>query len=45
MKDNGVKILGVETISPDIVYENDDYKTHAACAERPIARRPSGQRN
>ena len=37
MKDKGVKIFGVETISPDIVYENDDYKTHAACAERPIA--------
>jgi kynurenine formamidase len=36
MKEKGVKIFGVETISPDIVYENDDYKTHAACAEHRI---------
>ena len=33
MSEKGVKIFGVETISPDIVYENDDYKTHAKCAE------------
>lgn len=36
MKEHGAKIFGVETISPDIVYENDDYKTHAACAEHRI---------
>lgn len=36
MADNGVKIFGVETISPDLVYENDDYKTHRACAEHGI---------
>lgn len=36
MADHGVKIFGVETISPDLVYENDDYKTHRACAERGI---------
>lgn len=36
MAEKGVKIFGVETISPDIVYENDDYKTHAACAEHRI---------
>lgn len=36
MKEKGVKIFGVETISPDIVYENDDYKTHAACAKHRI---------
>ena len=33
MAEKGVKIFGVETISPDIVYANDDYKTHAKCAE------------
>ena len=36
MKEKGVKIFGVETSSPDIVYENDDYKTHAACAKHGI---------
>ena len=36
MKEKGVKIFGVETISPDIVYENDEYKTHRACAETKI---------
>ena len=36
MSEKGVKIFGVETISPDIVYENDEYKTHAACAKHKI---------
>ena len=34
MADRGVKIFGVETISPDLVYLTDDYPTHRACAER-----------
>jgi len=34
MADRGVKILGVETISPDLVYLTDEYPTHKACAER-----------
>jgi kynurenine formamidase len=33
MKDKGVKIFGVETISPDLVYLTDEYPTHRACAE------------
>lgn len=36
MADHGVKIFGVETISPDLVYEYDDYRTHRACAEHGI---------
>ena len=36
MADHGVKIFGVETISPDLVYEYDDYKTHKACADHRI---------
>jgi kynurenine formamidase len=36
MADQGVKIFGVETISPDLVYENDKYLTHAACARHGI---------
>ncbi len=36
MADHGVKIFGVETISPDLVYENGDYKTHKACADHRI---------
>jgi kynurenine formamidase len=36
MADRGVKIFGVETISPDLVYANDEYKTHRACAEHGI---------
>jgi kynurenine formamidase len=31
-----VKIFGVETISPDLVYLTDEYPTHKACAERRI---------
>ena len=34
MADRGVKIFGVETISPDLVYLTDDYPTHRACGER-----------
>jgi len=34
MADRGVKIFGVETISPDLVYITDEYPTHKACAER-----------
>jgi kynurenine formamidase len=34
MADRGVKIFGVETISPDLVYQTDAYTTHRACAER-----------
>ena len=34
MADRGVKIFGVETISPDLVYMTDEYPTHRACAER-----------
>ena len=34
MADRGVKIFGVETISPDLVYLTDQYPTHRACAER-----------
>jgi kynurenine formamidase len=36
MADRGVKIFGVETISPDLVYLTDEYPTHKACAERAI---------
>jgi kynurenine formamidase len=36
MADRDVKIFGVETISPDLVYVTDDYPTHRACAERRI---------
>jgi kynurenine formamidase len=32
--DRRVKIFGVETISPDLVYLTDEYPTHRACAER-----------
>ncbi len=34
MADRGVKIFGVEAISPDLVYLTDRYPTHRACAER-----------
>jgi kynurenine formamidase len=34
MADRGVKIFGVETISPDLVYLTDEYPTHKACGER-----------
>ena len=34
LADRGVKIFGVETISPDLVYITDEYPTHKACAER-----------
>ena len=34
MADRNVKIFGVETISPDLVYLTDRYPTHRACAER-----------
>ena len=34
MADRGVKIFGVETISPDLVYLTDRYPTHRACGER-----------
>jgi len=33
MKDKGVKIFGVETISPDLVYQTGAYTNHRACAE------------
>lgn len=36
MADRGVKIFGVETISPDLVYLTDAYPAHRACAERGI---------
>ena len=36
MRDKGVKIFGVETISPDLVYLTDEYPTHRACAETGI---------
>ena len=36
MADRGVKIFGVETISPDLVYLTDEYPTHKACAERQL---------
>ena len=36
MADHGVKIFGVETISPDLVYLTDEYPTHKACAERRV---------
>jgi kynurenine formamidase len=34
MADHRVKIFGVETISPDLVYMTGAYTTHRACAER-----------
>ncbi len=34
LADRGVKIFGVETISPDLVYLTDEYPTHKVCAER-----------
>ena len=37
MADRGVKIFGVETISPDLVYLTDAYPNHRACAERGIS--------
>jgi kynurenine formamidase len=37
MADRGVKIFGVETISPDLVYQTDGYPNHRACAERGIS--------
>jgi kynurenine formamidase len=36
MADRKVKIFGVETISPDLVYLTDEYPTHRACAERRV---------
>jgi kynurenine formamidase len=36
MADRGVKIFGVETISPDLVYLTDEYPTHRACGERRV---------
>jgi kynurenine formamidase len=36
MADRGVKIFGVETISPDLVYLTDEYPTHRTCAERKL---------
>lgn len=36
MADRGVKIFGVETISPDLVYQTDAYPNHLACAERAL---------
>jgi len=36
MADRDVKIFGVETISPDLVYITDEYPTHKACAERRV---------
>lgn len=36
MADRHVKIFGVETISPDLVYITDEYPTHRACAARGI---------
>jgi kynurenine formamidase len=37
MANRGVKIFGVETISPDLVYLTDGYPTHRACAERALS--------
>src|SRR5438067_1160550 len=34
MADRAVKIFGVETISPDLVYLTDESPTHKACAQR-----------
>src|SRR5947208_14206344 len=34
LADRSVKIFGVETISPDLVYLTDEYPTHKPCAER-----------
>ena len=34
MADRKVKIFGVETISPDLVYQSGAYPNHRACAER-----------
>ena len=34
LADRKVKIFGVETISPDLVYLTDRYPTHRACGER-----------
>ena len=36
MADRQVKIFGVETISPDLVYLTDRYPCHRACAERGV---------
>ncbi len=36
MADRGVKIFGVETISPDLVYLTDEYPAHRACGERQL---------
>ena len=36
MADRGVKIFGVETISPDLTYLTDEYPTHKACTERRV---------
>ena len=36
MAQHGVKIFGVETISPDLVYSYHDYRTHRACAQHGI---------
>jgi kynurenine formamidase len=36
MADRRVKIFGVETISPDLVYQTDAYANHRACADRGI---------
>jgi len=36
MADRKVKIFGVETISPDLVYLTDRYPCHRACAERGV---------
>jgi kynurenine formamidase len=36
MARRGVRIFGTETISPDLVYATDDYRTHRACAQHRI---------
>lgn len=36
MAQRGVRIFGTETISPDLVYATDDYRTHRACIEHRI---------
>jgi kynurenine formamidase len=36
MAGQDVRIFGVETISPDLVYETDDYRTHRACTQHRI---------
>jgi kynurenine formamidase len=36
MADHAVKIFGVETISPDLLYLTDDYPAHRACAARRV---------